>query len=726
MARAPGRWTTGRDRPDQQARGEHDDARGDRDGGRPASLRADATGVKACAASGGDPVRRPGGLVAARPAAVDRQLLRARPTPGPRRRPVRDRRGRSRRPARRRRRRRVLPRRDRRVRVRRGASLHRGRSCTPRRARGRGDAQRPGARRHRAALRPALGLDALRRRRSPRAAEPRSPRWATRSTKRHASRRARPADSRSLPRRWSNAWNPTTPPRSTSTPTASPTHRSQTSAPPPRKPAATHRPSPSAKSEASATSYGMAARVPASARAIWNGAGDSIRRVRLRASRLSGRRDRSGSRVLAVVVVQPGRTVGRSADQGIPRAAGVVLPPHPVRPAGCRSFRSGAAQRRANARGVDGRHASRVGRRRCTRTRWCSATATVGSSRSCSPRRSRSGPPRSSGSTLATDCARTVTTRVGSTTVSSLPHGVPHRMGDRLGDADLASQRVRRPASRVRTRRIGPASRGAMSRPNIDSATSACILGDVRVPTLVLHRKDDRLPVGAARRYSPRTSRSRLRGVAGVDASLLVGVHGGDARRGRGVRHRRPVGPAGDRVLATVLFTDIVGSTARRRSSVTQVARTARTARATSCRAARAFGGREVNTGATSSSPFDGPARAIRCALAVAATPASSGSRSAAGLHTGEVRLEGEIGGITVHIGARVAPSRARARCSSRARSWIWSPALGSPSRTGRARAQGRSRRVEALRRHGRTVRRAVPRRHGRLSILRTRGRLST
>ena len=54
-----------------------------------------------CPASGGDPVRRPGGLVAAGPAALDRQLLRARPTLGPRRRPVRDRRGRSCRPARR-------------------------------------------------------------------------------------------------------------------------------------------------------------------------------------------------------------------------------------------------------------------------------------------------------------------------------------------------------------------------------------------------------------------------------------------------------------------------------------------------------------------------------------------------------------------------------------------------------------------------------------------------
>ena len=165
ISRTPGRWTTGGNRPDQQAGGEHDDARGDRDGGRPASLRADATGVEGRPASGGDPVRRPGGLIAARPTALDRQLFRGRSTLGPRRRPVRDRRGRSCRPPRRRWCRRLLPRRDHGVRVRRGESLHLGCSRTPRRPRGRGGPQWAGTRRRRAALRPPLGLDALRRRR---------------------------------------------------------------------------------------------------------------------------------------------------------------------------------------------------------------------------------------------------------------------------------------------------------------------------------------------------------------------------------------------------------------------------------------------------------------------------------------------------------------------------------------------------------------------------------
>ena len=177
------------------------DARHDHVDGRPASLRADATGREGRAAPGGDPVRRPRGVLAARAAAVDRQLLRARAAAGPRRRPVRDRRGRSRRPPRRRRRRRVLPRRDHRVGVGRRARLHHRR---PRAASGASPTSPRAAicepRGRRPALRPALGLDALRRAASRPPGAPRSPRSATRSTRPRASRPAPPADARSRPR----------------------------------------------------------------------------------------------------------------------------------------------------------------------------------------------------------------------------------------------------------------------------------------------------------------------------------------------------------------------------------------------------------------------------------------------------------------------------------------------------------------------------------------------
>jgi class 3 adenylate cyclase len=86
-------------------------------------------------------------------------------------------------------------------------------------------------------------------------------------------------------------------------------------------------------------------------------------------------------------------------------------------------------------------------------------------------------------------------------------------------------------------------------------------------------------------------------------------------------------------VLATVLFTDIVDSTRRAR-----------------------FRGREVNTsGDGFLAMFDGPQRATRCAMAIRDAVQSLGIGVRAGLHTGECEIRGDdIGGIGVHIGARV------------------------------------------------------------------------
>ena len=113
-----------------------------------------------------------------------------------------------------------------------------------------------------------------------------------------------------------------------------------------------------------------------------------------------------------------------------------------------------------------------------------------------------------------------------------------------------------------------------------------------------------------------------------------------------------------DRVLATVLFTDIVGSTERAATlgdrkwrevldGYYSVAR----------REVTRFRGREVDTaGDGFFASFDGPARGIRCAAAIAAGVRPLGIEVRAGLHTGECEVIGEkIGGIAVHIGARVA-----------------------------------------------------------------------
>ncbi len=112
-----------------------------------------------------------------------------------------------------------------------------------------------------------------------------------------------------------------------------------------------------------------------------------------------------------------------------------------------------------------------------------------------------------------------------------------------------------------------------------------------------------------------------------------------------------------DRVLATVMFNDIVASTERaatlgdrRWREVLESYR--RTVRGELTR----YRGREVNTaGDGFLATFDGPARAIRCACAIRDAVRSHGLQVRAGLHTGECELLGDdVGGIAVHIGARV------------------------------------------------------------------------
>jgi class 3 adenylate cyclase len=121
-----------------------------------------------------------------------------------------------------------------------------------------------------------------------------------------------------------------------------------------------------------------------------------------------------------------------------------------------------------------------------------------------------------------------------------------------------------------------------------------------------------------------------------------------------GQREARPT----DRVLATVLFTDLVGSTERAaelgdrrwRDLVEQHHAAVR-------RELARFDGREVDTaGDGFFATFDGPARAIRCATSIVEAVRPLGLSVRAGLHTGEVELaDGKVAGIAVNIGARVA-----------------------------------------------------------------------
>ena len=112
-----------------------------------------------------------------------------------------------------------------------------------------------------------------------------------------------------------------------------------------------------------------------------------------------------------------------------------------------------------------------------------------------------------------------------------------------------------------------------------------------------------------------------------------------------------------DRVLATVLFTDIVGSTAKAAELGDRAWRELLAAHHERIRRELSrFRGRELDTaGDGFFATFDGPARAIRCACAATESIRDLGLEIRAGLHTGECEIhEGKVGGIAVHIGARV------------------------------------------------------------------------
>ena len=185
------------------------------------------------------------------------------------------------------------------------------------------------------------------------------------------------------------------------------------------------------------------------------------------------------------------------------------------------------------------------------------------------------------------------------------------------------------------------------------------VLPAIRVPTLVLHRTGDLVvPVEAGRYLAERIPDAKYVEVAGVDHYPFVG--GADALADEveefitGSRHFREP----DRVLATVLFTDIVGSTERAaelgdrrwRDLLSDHHRHVR-------EQLERFRGAEVRiSGDGFLATFDGPARAIRCACAIRDALLQLGIEIRAGLHTGEIELtETGVEGIAVHIGARIA-----------------------------------------------------------------------
>jgi len=185
------------------------------------------------------------------------------------------------------------------------------------------------------------------------------------------------------------------------------------------------------------------------------------------------------------------------------------------------------------------------------------------------------------------------------------------------------------------------------------------VLPAIRVPTLIIHRTGDQAtPVEGARYMAEHISGAKYVELPGVDHFAWTGDT--DAildRVEEFVTGERPIREL-DRVLATVLFTDIVGSTARAAQMGDRRWRDLLdTHHALVRRELARFRGHEVKTtGDGFLATFDGPARAIRCACAIRDSVGPLGIEIRAGLHTGECELMGDdVGGIAVHIGARVA-----------------------------------------------------------------------
>jgi class 3 adenylate cyclase len=257
------------------------------------------------------------------------------------------------------------------------------------------------------------------------------------------------------------------------------------------------------------------------------------------------------------------------------------------------------------------------------------------------------------------------------------PIGAPPEALDRaLAEADASSgrgsmidlfapslagdTRLRGAWSRYERQAASPGSTVAIVRLIYESDLRAA-LPAIHVPTLVIHRTQaSGFGIEHGRYLASWIEGAVLVELPGIDNLIWAG----DQDRTVGeiqtfLTGVRPV-PEPDRVLATVLFTDIVGSTglaaqlgdARWQVLLEEHHRAAR-------RLLERFGGREVKTtGDGFLATFDGPARAVRCAIALRDGVRELDLEIRAGLHTGEIEVQpDDISGLAVHIGSRIAGS---------------------------------------------------------------------
>ncbi|MEA2427321.1 MAG: hypothetical protein QOF37_949 [Thermoleophilaceae bacterium] len=201
----------------------------------------------------------------------------------------------------------------------------------------------------------------------------------------------------------------------------------------------------------------------------------------------------------------------------------------------------------------------------------------------------------------------------------------------------------------------------SMARALVDMAGKtdvAEILPSIQAPTLVMHRRDDSMiPLRLGREVAGLIPGARFVELEGQDQLSFAGDWRAivDEMEEFLTGHRTE--PEPDRALMTVLFTDVVDSTRRAAELGDSAWREllARHDRLVRRELVRERGRAVKSTGDGFLATFDGPARAIRCARAIAAGAPEIGLELRAGVHTGEVELVGDdIAGMAVHIAARV------------------------------------------------------------------------
>jgi class 3 adenylate cyclase/pimeloyl-ACP methyl ester carboxylesterase len=228
-----------------------------------------------------------------------------------------------------------------------------------------------------------------------------------------------------------------------------------------------------------------------------------------------------------------------------------------------------------------------------------------------------------------------------------------------LGANGEAAERL----SALMRQSASPGSAAALARMNLDVDVTH-VLPAVHVPTLVLHRTGHPIDVRGGRYLADKITGARFVELPGSEAFPYLG----DWERlieeiERFLTGLRDTGlhepePGSDRILATILFTDIVGSTAKAAELGDRGWRELLTEHHGLIRWQLVHhGGIELDTaGDGFFARFDGPARAIRCAAAIRDAVGELGLEIRAGLHTGECQLvDGKVAGIAVSIGARVA-----------------------------------------------------------------------